>query len=400
MSFECPICFKEFSLNPDNTPKILRCGDTLCNKCLNQIYKSQKECPICRLEIKEKLKDIRINNYALSIKNIILCPLCSQEYDNTFNSEFSPKVLRCGDTLCLNCIKKNYKNNETFCFICRKINKENIDKLPVNKCVMELVENEILNNVEILGEVNSSENSRINNSSISINNSIKYDYEFNIGILGETYVGKTCITHYFYKGKTLYNSQPTIGLEFHYKILSIKGKKIKVRLYDTAGQEVYRSLSIGYLRSLNAAIIVFSVTMPYFEGQENEIYNEWKNADNKRKKEIEDELKKETFENIKSWLNQYNQINEENYKIVFLVGNKIDDVEKRFIYREDGLNFAKELSLIYFETSAITGENLYNIFSKLCLLLMKYSNLLKNDNKSKKIKLINDNNDGENNCSC
>ena len=37
MSFECPICFKEFSLNPDNTPKILRCGDTLCNKCLNQI---------------------------------------------------------------------------------------------------------------------------------------------------------------------------------------------------------------------------------------------------------------------------------------------------------------------------------------------------------------------------
>ena len=117
-------------------------------------------------------------------------------------------------------------------------------------------------------------------------------------------------------------------------------------------------------------------------------------------KGIEDELKKETFENIKSWLNQYNQINEENYKIVFLVGNKIDDVEKRFIYREDGLNFAKELSLIYFETSAITGENLYNIFSKLCLLLMKYSNLLKNDNKSKKIQLINDNNDGGNNCSC
>ena len=399
MSFECPICFLEFSIEtPKNTPKILKCGDTLCSKCLIDIYNRDKLCPICRSEIKEKLNDIRINNFALSLKNHILCPICTEEYDNTFISKNTPKVLKCGDTLCATCIQKNDKNGEIFCPLCRKKTKEKIENLPVNKCTIELVENEILNNVEVLG-ITDLESSRIQryNSNLSILPSIKTDYTFSIGILGETFVGKTCITHYFYKGETLYKSQPTIGLEFHYKILKIKGKKVKVKLYDTAGQEVYRSLSIGYLRSLNAAIIVFSVAIPYIENGDddiNTIYNEWKNADEFKKKEIENNLKQQTLENIKSWKEQYEQVNNENDKIMFLVGNKIDDVERRFISREDGLNFSKELCIPYFETSAYTGENICNIFSKMCLLLMKYNNTLKNNNK---VKLENDD-DKESKC--
>ena len=75
--------------------------------------------------------------------------------------------------------------------------------------------------------------------------------------MGDPHVGKTSITHYFYKGKPLINSQNTIGFEFHYKLMSIKKKNVKIRLWDTAGQEVYRSFSMGLLKGVNALLIVF-----------------------------------------------------------------------------------------------------------------------------------------------
>ena len=279
-----------------------------------------------------------------------------KEFDNFINSEKAPKVLKCGETFCFQCIKKNYENKKIFCPICGKKNLETIENIPVNKCAIESVEKEILNNVQFL----SNDNSRI------------YDYEFSIGLMGDADVGKTSINHYFYKGKPLIRSQTTLGFEFHYKLLSIKKKNIKIRLWDTAGQEVYRSFSMGLLKGVNAVLIVFSLTHnfhPDFEGDKKK-FEEWKNADKEKKAEIEENIKEEYFANVISWYNQFTQINNEKETLIYLVGNKVDDLENRVIKKEDAINLAKSLSLKYFETSAITGENINRLFSKLCLDLM------------------------------
>ena len=323
MSFECRKCHQEFNKdNPERKPKILKCGDTLCVECLNNNASNSKIiCPICETEIIGKIDEIRTNIFAYNLKNTIICDLCLKEFDNSFNSEKTPKVLKCGDTLCFECIKKNYKNQLISCPICLKKNIENLEELPINKLATELVEKEILNNSEFFSD----------------KNKIVGNYEFSIGLMGEVNVGKTCITHYFYKGTPLIKPQNTSGYEFHYKIYSIKNRKIKVRLWDTAGQEVYRSLAMGVLRGVDAALIVFSLTLPYDKNRDNDLYEKWKNADNEEKEKINNNLTNEVFDNVRSWYNQFTQFNNENEKIIYLIGNKMDDVEHRIIKKEDAI---------------------------------------------------------------
>ena len=100
MSFECPICMIEFD-QEKHIPKLLKCGDTICIICLKDIFKKEKECPICRAKIKEGIEILRNNRYAYNAKNKIICEFCLEEFDSNFNSEKVPKVLKCGDTLCL-----------------------------------------------------------------------------------------------------------------------------------------------------------------------------------------------------------------------------------------------------------------------------------------------------------
>ena len=235
---------------------------------------------------------------------------------------------------------------------------------------MELVEDEILNNIEF----------------INSNESSTFDYEFSIGIMGDINVGKTSITHYFYKGKPLVKTQNTIGFEFHYKYLTIKNKNIKIRLWDTAGQEAFRSYSLGLLRGVDAVVIVFSLTVPYDPELSKQLYDNWKNADKDKKEQIEKNITKAAFNQVRSWYRQFTQMSDVKDKTIYLLGNKVDDIEHRVIKKEDALKLAKELSLEYFETSAITGKNIYKIFSKLCQELIKKIER-KNNIPEKKMKI-------------
>ena len=225
MSFKCPQCYDEYSdKNPLSFPKILKCGCTLCFRCLKfSLGKARKVCPICTSEIKETLDEIRTNIFAYNSKNAIVCGACFKEFENDFNSEKSPKVLKCGETICFECIKKNFKNDSIFCPICMKTTEEKLDEIPVNKLVIESVQKEILNNVHFFSD---------DNKDITQNS---FDYEFSIGLMGDVNVGKTSITHYFYKGTPLKDVKNTIGFEFHFKLMKIREKNIKIRLWDTAG---------------------------------------------------------------------------------------------------------------------------------------------------------------------
>ena len=105
----------------NNCPKIMSCDDTFCFKCLKKIKKEKEKfnCPICQKEIFENIENMPINRYVFNPKKIILCDICLSEFDDTYNSEHSPKVLECGNTFCSKCLKSS-SSSVIICYFCRK----------------------------------------------------------------------------------------------------------------------------------------------------------------------------------------------------------------------------------------------------------------------------------------
>jgi len=155
-----------------------------------------------------------------------------------------------------------------------KQNEEKIDEIPVNKLAIESAQKEILNNINFFNDDNKD----------STQNS--FDYDFSIGLMGDMEVGKTSITHYFYKGTPLKYSQATVRFEYHYKLMKFKEKNIKIKLWDTTGKEIYRGLVMGLLRGVHAVMIVFSLAVYYDKVFGKDKEEEWKNSDEKKGKKL------------------------------------------------------------------------------------------------------------------
>ena len=159
-----------------------------------------------------------------------------------------------------------------------------------------------------------------------------FDLSFKIIIVGDSGVGKSCLSikasrNYF---EDFYS--PTVGFEFLTFNVKIEDQNIKLQIWDTCGQEVYRSLISSFYRSASLAIMVYSI-------------------DND-----------DSFNNIEKWLNDVKTQSNPNIKI-FLIGNKADLEDKRKVSREAGEKFLKDHKLNYFiETSAKTGFNVQNVF--------------------------------------
>ncbi|KAL2097434.1 hypothetical protein ACEWY4_006641 [Coilia grayii] len=86
---------------------------------------------------------------------------------------------------------------------------------------------------------------------------------FKIVVIGDSGVGKTCLTYRFYAGRFPNKTEATIGVDFRERILDIEGEKIKIQLWDTAGQERFRkSMVQQYYRNVHAIILVFDVSNP------------------------------------------------------------------------------------------------------------------------------------------
>ena len=159
-----------------------------------------------------------------------------------------------------------------------------------------------------------------------------FDLSFKIIIVGDSGVGKSCLSikasrNYF---EDFYS--PTVGFEFLTFNVKIEDQNIKLQIWDTCGQEVYRSLISSFYRSASLAIIVYSI--------DNE----------------------ESFNNIEKWLNDIKTQSSPDVKI-FLIGNKADLDDKRKITREQGEKFSNEHKISFFtETSAKTGLNVQNVF--------------------------------------
>ena len=135
--------------------------------------------------------------------------------------------------------------------------------------------------------------------------------------------------------------QATVGFEFLTFNMKINDKVIKLQIWDTCGQEVYKSLISNFYRNSSLALILYAID----------------NSD--------------SFRHAETWLNDLKQQANPNVKI-FLVGNKSDLEDKRVITKEEGEKFKEEKNLDKFiETSAKTGENAQEVLLEAAKLLYK-----------------------------
>ena len=182
-------------------------------------------------------------------------------------------------------------------------------------------------------------NSEILNTYEDLGIEIKYDHLYKIIIIGDTCVGKTAILSKYLKGVFPTSPLSTVATEFATKIIQIKeGGYIKAQIWDTAGQEKYKSITFHHYKKSVGGLIVYDIT------------------------------KRSSFDNVKNWYNDLISLGEKGC-IIALVGNKLDLVErnerKREVYYEEAQAYAEDNHMLFFETSAYNGNNINDIFEEL-----------------------------------
>ena len=158
--------------------------------------------------------------------------------------------------------------------------------------------------------------------------------KFNVSLLGESEVGKTRIVN-CYLGKEMEEiNLSTIGIENYMDEKEFDGEIYKFKIYDTAGQERYKSISKSTIKITDGFLLVFSVN------------------------------NKQSFKLINYWFDSIKDEIETSKKVIILVGNKID-LDNREVTNEEAVNYAKMKNILYLETSAKTGFGIKELFKQL-----------------------------------
>ena len=161
----------------------------------------------------------------------------------------------------------------------------------------------------------------------------KYNYLFKYIIIGDPSVGKSNLLMKFAHNKFTEEYQATIGVEFGAKNISFNNQIYRIQIWDTAGQENFRSITRAYYKNSVCAMVVYDITS------------------------------KESFEHVQNWIQDIKDQSPKTVLIV-LIGNKIDLEENRVVSYDEGSEFAVKNGLIFEETSAKTGQGIEEIFLK------------------------------------
>ena len=157
-------------------------------------------------------------------------------------------------------------------------------------------------------------------------------------IIGDSCVGKTCLLLQYCDGNFPEAHMATIGVEFKDKVIKLNNKDVKLQIWDTSGQERFRSITQNFYRNADGIIFVFDVT------------------------------NRESFSHIRDWLLD-SQVENSDVKRI-LVGNKTDLVDNRVIDKEKMDSFAQTKGMKAFETSAKLGVNVDKIFTEIATLIL------------------------------
>ena len=169
----------------------------------------------------------------------------------------------------------------------------------------------------------------------------QYDISFKIIVIGDSGVGKSCLTTQAVRNNFEEFYTATVGFEFLTFNMRINNNVLKLQIWDTCGQEVYKSLISNFYRNSSLALILYAIN------------------------------NKDSFLHAETWLNDLKNQANPNVR-VFLVGNKSDLENERVISKEEGEKFRAEKKLDKFiETSAKTGENARSALLEAAKLLYK-----------------------------
>lgn len=198
---------------------------------------------------------------------------------------------------------------------------------------------------------------------------------FKIIVIGDSNVGKTCLTFRFCGGTFPDKTEATIGVDFREKAVEIEGEKIKVQVWDTAGQERFRkSMVEHYYRNVHAVVFVYDVT------------------------------KMASFENLKTWIQECNGHSVSPSVPKVLVGNKCDLREHIQVPSNLALKFADAHNMLLFETSAKDpkeSQNVESIFMCLACKLKAQKSLFYRDMERQERKLpLSQQSNNKNSCPC
>ena len=172
-----------------------------------------------------------------------------------------------------------------------------------------------------------------------------FDVKYKIMVIGESKVGKTSLIKRYTKDEFGGVFLTTVGVDFQDKIIEIDGKKVRLQVWDSAGQERFRNITKSYFQSSHGFLIVYDIT------------------------------DRQSFEKLNFWVNSVKNNAPENAKSI-LVGNKCDLANNREVSFEEGENYAKKYNIKFFETSAKDGTNVNDSFFYL-------ANEINKDDKSK-----------------
>ena len=176
-------------------------------------------------------------------------------------------------------------------------------------------------------------------SSKSEGESEKSNLTFKIIVLGDPGVGKSSLLGR--ATKNIFNAeyQTTVGFEFLTFTEKIGEKNVKLQIWDTCGQETYKSLISNFYRNASLAMLIYSIDS------------------------------RESFNNIIKWLKEIKLQSNPDIKVV-LIGNKADLENKRQVTIEEGNKFKEENNILFFqEASAKSGINAKEIFHEAAKIL-------------------------------
>ena len=181
-----------------------------------------------------------------------------------------------------------------------------------------------------------------------------------IMILGNTSVGKTSFIIKYTENTFQEVYLSTIGIDYKIKKLTYNEQKYNLYIYDTTGEERFRSLSFNLIKFTEGVILMYDIT------------------------------NKSSFKSIPEWIESAQEHKGENYPII-IIGNKIDLEEKRKITTEEGENLAKKYGLDFFEISNKEDINIkeaiFTLFKKVLIYIEQKdikgnSSILSSDNSS------------------
>ncbi|XP_056094329.1 ras-related protein Rab-41 isoform X3 [Rhinichthys klamathensis goyatoka] len=162
--------------------------------------------------------------------------------------------------------------------------------------------------------------------------------KFKLVFLGEQSVGKTSLITRFMYDSFDNTYQATIGIDFLSKTMYLEDRTVRLQLWDTAGQERFRSLIPSYIRDSTIAVVVYDIT------------------------------NLNSFQQTSKWIDDV-RTERGSDVIIMLVGNKTDLADKRQVSLEAAEKKARDLGVMYIETSAKAGYNVKQLFRRVAAAL-------------------------------